>query len=288
LVSDGSYHPIKHQGTAAWILEGTKSSIQIIGRVVTPGHDTTQSAYRSELAGILATITVLNTLLSFHKITSTLTLRCDCETGIHKAFDLRHKPTLQDSSYDLLQAIHYELSHTNITWQYMHIKGHMDDTINYNDLDRPSQLNVIVDYIAKAFLHNPTVVPNHQQVHSPAWSLLIHETPLLTDIDQSLYNLVHTPTAKQYWKKNHVSLTIVLTPSTGKVLRKHLKKCHYHADFFVASTLQVCAEWASSKKFGRLVRQMNARIVGCQKTVFMSGNVRLGQFLQYGPNLLRL
>jgi hypothetical protein len=105
----------------------------------------------------------------------------------------------------------------------MHIKGHMDDTINYNDLDRPSQLNVIVDHIAKAFLHDPTVVPNHQQVHSPAWSLLIHDTPLLTDIDQSLYNLVHTPTAKQYWKKNHGSLTIILTPSTGKVLRKHLK-----------------------------------------------------------------
>jgi hypothetical protein len=126
LVSDGSYHPTKHQGTAAWILKGTKSSIQIIGRVVTPGHDTTQSTYRSELAGILATITVLNTLLSFHKITSTLTLRCDCETGLRKAFDLSHKPTLQDSCYDLLQAIHYELSHTNITWQSMHIKGHMD------------------------------------------------------------------------------------------------------------------------------------------------------------------
>jgi hypothetical protein len=72
LVSDGSYHPTKQQGTAAWILEGTKSSIQIIGRVVTPGPDISQSAYRSELAGILASITVLNALLSFHNINSTI------------------------------------------------------------------------------------------------------------------------------------------------------------------------------------------------------------------------
>jgi hypothetical protein len=106
----------------------------------------------------------------------------------------------------------------------MHIKGHMDDTINYNDLDRPSQLNVIVDHIAKAFLHDPTVVPNHQQVHSPAWSLLIHDTPLLTDIDQSLYNLVHTPTAKQYWKKKSRITDDNFNSVNWQGLEKALKK----------------------------------------------------------------
>jgi hypothetical protein len=108
---------------------------------------------------------------------------------------------LQDSCHDLLQAIHYEVSNTNISWQYLHIKGHMDDTIHYNDLDRPSQLNVIVDYIAKAFLNDPEAVPNYHQVHSPAWSLFIHDIALLTNINQSIYDLVHTPTAQQYWIK---------------------------------------------------------------------------------------
>jgi hypothetical protein len=53
LISNGSYMPHDNFGTAAWILEGKRSTLKISGRVTTPGQDNMQSAYRSELAGIL-------------------------------------------------------------------------------------------------------------------------------------------------------------------------------------------------------------------------------------------
>jgi hypothetical protein len=105
LISDGSYMPQDNFGTAAWILEGKRSTLQISGRVTTPGQDITQSAYRSELAGILAAITVINALASFHNIHSSITILCDCEKGLEKTFSNRTL-SLQDSCYDLLQAIH--------------------------------------------------------------------------------------------------------------------------------------------------------------------------------------
>jgi hypothetical protein len=51
----------------AWILEGKASNILLTGRVVTPGEETMQSAYRSELAGIVAALSIIKTLASFHE-----------------------------------------------------------------------------------------------------------------------------------------------------------------------------------------------------------------------------
>jgi hypothetical protein len=75
LISDGSYH-LTQYGTAAWILEGITSNIQLVGRVIIPGQAADLSAYRCELARILAAITVINTLASYHKITCEITIQC--------------------------------------------------------------------------------------------------------------------------------------------------------------------------------------------------------------------
>jgi hypothetical protein len=82
VVSDGSFHPFTRCGTAAWILEGRTTKLQITGKVITPGQAADQSAYRSELAGLLAALTVINALASFHNISSALSIYCDCETGL--------------------------------------------------------------------------------------------------------------------------------------------------------------------------------------------------------------
>jgi hypothetical protein len=78
LVSDGSYHLTLHYGTAAWILEGSTTNIKLIGRVITPGQASDLSAYRCKLSGILAAITFINTLASYHEVLSEITIQCDC------------------------------------------------------------------------------------------------------------------------------------------------------------------------------------------------------------------
>jgi hypothetical protein len=151
IISDGSYNPARQFGTAAWLLEGKLSKLQISGTVITPGDATELSAYRCELAGILAAITVINEIALSHDLSASLTLFCDCESGIDKAF-FNFKPTLHDASHDLLKAIHYKRSKTRITWTGAHVSGHQDEIMDFEQLDRPSQLNVIVDQMAKDFL----------------------------------------------------------------------------------------------------------------------------------------
>jgi hypothetical protein len=59
-VSDGSFR--QGFGTAAFVLEGYDQDQQLKGRVISPGCKEDHSAYRSELTGILATLTITNLL----------------------------------------------------------------------------------------------------------------------------------------------------------------------------------------------------------------------------------
>jgi hypothetical protein len=206
LISDGSYHPELRKETAAWILEGTSSHIQLSGRIITPGVEEDQSAYRSKLAGILAAIRVINALLAYHNINPTIMLQCDCEAGINKAFDLETIHTIRDSNHDLLQAIQHELTFSSADWAGTHIKGHQDDDTRFDQLDRPSQLNVLVDKMAKSFLTETQRLPMLSTVRSRAWSISVHTIPLATHINQTLYDLVHEKEVKAYWiKKNCIT-----------------------------------------------------------------------------------
>jgi hypothetical protein len=104
VVSNGSFQPSTQSGTAAWILEGRSSKLQITGKFISPGQAAEQSAYRSELAGLLAALTVINSLATFHNISSALSIHCNCETGLHKAFDIDTIPTIK-----VLVTISYKL-----------------------------------------------------------------------------------------------------------------------------------------------------------------------------------
>jgi hypothetical protein len=198
IISDGSYDPASQCGTAAWIIEGT-STLQITGQVITTGAKEVQSAYRSELTGILAAITVISNLAYYHSLNMALTILCDCEKGIQQVFYSSKPITLNDSCNDLLKAIRHKISCPHIRWSGSHIKGHQDDSVPFEQLTRPSQLNVIVDIMAKEFLAIARDSQDQHDVKSPSWSIRIGSTPLINDFDQTLYDLVHTLTVKQYW-----------------------------------------------------------------------------------------
>jgi hypothetical protein len=201
LLSDGSFDPTRRYGTAAWILEGKKSRQRIYGTVITPGEASDISAYRCELAGILASMTVFNEIAIIHNLNASLTIYCDCVRAIDKAF-FNYKPAqLQDASQDLLKAIHHERLSEHIKWTAKHIRGHQDDTVPYEQLDRPSQLNTIVDHMAKQFLSIANESQRHFSVRSNSWSICFENSPISNNIDETLYDIVHTPAAKSYWIK---------------------------------------------------------------------------------------
>jgi hypothetical protein len=69
-----------------------------------------------------------------------------------KAFKLSTTPSIQDASHDILQALHHEIAKSPIKWKGVHIKGHQDDNLQFEKLNRPSQLNVLADHMAKDLL----------------------------------------------------------------------------------------------------------------------------------------
>jgi hypothetical protein len=199
LVCDGSFDPSSCTGAAAWVLEGVTSDTLIEGKIVTPGEPIDHSAYRSELAGILAAMSVLNAVASFYGIRCTITVHCDCKSAIERAFSSIRPIKLHDASHDLLHAIQHEKTSTYITWSGQHISGHQDELVPFAQLDRISQLNVLVDHQAKDMIQQAMISTKQRIVYSPSWRIRLGSTPIIHDIDQVLYDLVHAPSVKQYW-----------------------------------------------------------------------------------------
>jgi hypothetical protein len=90
-VSDGSYK--EEYGTAAWAIEGDDNNGRIVGKVIVPGGAHVHSSYRSELAGILAIMTITNKLCDFYDIKDgSIELACNGRSAIDKAFSHTSAP----------------------------------------------------------------------------------------------------------------------------------------------------------------------------------------------------
>ena len=113
-VSDGSY---KHlHGTAAWVIEGSSRESKISGIVITPGGDRDQSAYRSELAGLLAIFTMVkHNEQQFHLFSGSLQISCDGGSVLDIIF-FRSVFTVDTLSYDIITTIRSMLAGSPFLW----------------------------------------------------------------------------------------------------------------------------------------------------------------------------
>jgi hypothetical protein len=84
-VSDGSYKD--NHGTASVVIEGSTRQRRITTSVITPGSPEDQCAYRSELAGILTTIQLVNALAEYTGIsTGKCIMGCDGKSALTQCF----------------------------------------------------------------------------------------------------------------------------------------------------------------------------------------------------------
>ena len=157
-VSDGSYFDEHKTGGAAWYIESPSSMAHSFGCCITPGPPSAQNAFRSELMGILGLIVHINKIATTHNIsTGTVTIQCDGESALN-AVNSHHSIIHNNRKhFDLLQSIHGARKITNIKWKFQHVKGHLDDDKDFEDLSRSQQLNVLADKKAKTHvLHTIT------------------------------------------------------------------------------------------------------------------------------------
>jgi hypothetical protein len=197
-VSDGSYK--EEYGTAAWVIEGDSAIGRILGRVIVPGGAHDHSSYRSELAGILAIMTITNKLCDFYDIDNgSVEIACDGRSALDKAFSHTSSIRMEDSHHDILGAIRYQWAQSKILWKARHVYGHQDEVTPATQLDRWATLNIEMDELAKLHMHEAIRRPRHYLIEHEPWSLWFGGKKITKNLSSTLYDLVHAEEAKQYW-----------------------------------------------------------------------------------------
>jgi len=195
-VSNGSFRD--QYGTAAIIIEGYNPLHRITAKVITPGGAQDHSSYRSELAGIYSTLTIINHICFFYDIhEGQVEFACDGLSALHQVFS--NNSTSSDvADFDLVSAARKAWTTSPVTWITRHVAGHKDKDPTHK-LDCWESLNVEADNLARDFLDIARNKPRHYSLGLEPWSLWYQGHKLL-HIKQSVYDIVHSSKAREYWR----------------------------------------------------------------------------------------
>jgi len=103
-------------------------------------------------------------------------------------------------SYDLLAAIHNARQIYPVEWITLHIKGHQDNEVSYDQLDRWGQMNVDAHALAKAMLSRGHGYVRHFLVPLEHWSVW-YLGRKLSQLSKQIYYIIHSKTVLEYWTK---------------------------------------------------------------------------------------
>ena len=193
LVCDGSYQPklTTSRGAAAWILECQSSKRRIV--CVLPSSTSSASPYRSEATGILGGLLFIYSIcLTYNVISGSLRVGCDNLALVKKCIHLPFPVSRKLQQGDLLRTIIFIREKLPFRPWFFHIKGHQDDAVLYSELDRPSQLNVDCDLLAKAGLRlfHSLSHPHHSSFPFEFVQYWVDGVKITSDISSTLYYAV--------------------------------------------------------------------------------------------------
>ena len=142
IVLDGSFNPtssIGPVGTLAVILApSTKVRHKrhwVKGCNWVTGQASSQSAYRSKLAGVIASLTIIDIIVCYHNITEgAVTITLDGKTAMEEAGG-DWPLSLDQKCFDYLQMISAWIKLSPLTFTFRHVKGHQTKKVAYNQLD---------------------------------------------------------------------------------------------------------------------------------------------------------
>ena len=185
-VADGSYNPnlSSDLATAAWCLEPSSAvGTSCSGVTAVSGVERDRNAYRAELVGIHTLLMAVKAICTYHDVSEgSMDLYCDCEKALLLSSYDELQVGLSTKHLDLVRAIRKLHTSLPIDVRFQDIEGHQDDDVEYEDLDRPAQLNVDMDRTAKAYLrklfYQDEIISMPQEVHEEGWRCILHETKL--------------------------------------------------------------------------------------------------------------
>jgi hypothetical protein len=200
-VSDGSFK--NEMGTSASVLyhSTSKDPNHMVGVNAIPGNCNEQSAYRSELAGILGSIAITAAICQLHDIQDgSITFGLDGIQALRAAagnWPLNPEPP----DFDLITDIRAKLKRLPIWVHWKWAEGHQDYD-HSSVLDEWAHANIMADNLAKAFWNHlnqsgHTLAP--LRLGDEAWVLHFQGQKLNCVNKAALYHAIHDPTARAYW-----------------------------------------------------------------------------------------
>ena len=148
-VTDASLNNVK--GTACVIIESVdqKDNLTFVTKV--PANISginPNDSYRSELFGILASLTMIEVLEKITGQRVEVELACDNLRAIQVTRTIQYVNTRQQH-FDVIRPILEIKKRLVSKISYVHVRGHQDKTKKFEDLTRLEQLNVLCDRYAK-------------------------------------------------------------------------------------------------------------------------------------------
>ena len=208
-VSDGSYSEELGLGGSASILSNpaTTSAIQVTS--LSPGLPTIQSAYRSELVGILASFQLIYDICKKYKITSgKCTIICDGKGALMKAFSITMNSLRSSTEHsDILAPILKLRRAIPINLIPQHVKSHQDEIKQFSDLTEWEKLNVLMDKHAKHTVktnpyshHQLSQLPHHDlSFQSVSYDGIVQRY----NITSTLYSSLYEHKVLAYWNREN-------------------------------------------------------------------------------------
>ena len=203
-VSDGSYDPRTSVSGAAWILV-TPAGVEIEGAGIVPGTHYENSAYRGELGGLLALLTVLACIEKARPPDTSYTVQicCDGESALHKAITTpKYKMSVSLKSFDILCQIADIKERLKGQLIPKHVKGHADDL--YRELTREEELNCRMDEAAKAALRQSDCEPSDSRHILPRGPegisiVTVGSVPINTELGKSIRHQIGKNRLLRWW-----------------------------------------------------------------------------------------
>jgi hypothetical protein len=203
-VCDGSFK--SSMATSASILFHSKATDpnRLISVNSVPGNREEQSAYRSKLAKVSGSISLIAAVCLVHDIhTGSITIGLDGEQAMIAASeDWPLSPAHPD--YNLLTDIRAKVRGLPIKINWKWIKGHQDDGPSHASLDEWAQANIYMDIMAKAYwnyLNDNGHCPSPQRFEDENWSISFQDNKLSRVDKKPLYDAILELTSKSYWQR---------------------------------------------------------------------------------------
>ncbi|CAJ1946478.1 unnamed protein product [Cylindrotheca closterium] len=202
VISDGSFK--QQVGTAAVQLQTRRGGHVIWIKCRTPGKREDQSAYRSELIGLLAGILVASWLrLRLQSLAKPrVCVACDGSAALRQAFSTWPLSPIAPH-FDLLSSICEALRVSNISWAEQHVGGHADQTKTWRQMSWWKRRNSEVDDIAQGYADeliatNDTIATNPKFFSEPCAIYIDNEKVSCLALE-SVDEAVLLPELMEYW-----------------------------------------------------------------------------------------